>query len=205
EEVAKGRQVFIVYPLVEESEKLQLRAATAEYERLSTEVFPDLRLGLLHGQLGSEQKDEVMRAFARGEIDILVATTVIEVGIDVPNASVMIVEHAERFGLSQLHQLRGRVGRGAEQSYCILIADEGADRLQVLARSDDGFEIARADLALRGMGDFFGARQHGLPEFRYFDPLRDEDLMFRAREAADRIIAADPGLDDRQHAGLRRV
>ncbi|HSJ31426.1 MAG TPA: ATP-dependent DNA helicase RecG [Longimicrobiales bacterium] len=205
DEVGKGRQVYIVYPLVEESEKLELRAASAEYERLAAEVFPQLRLGLLHGQMQGEQKDTVMRTFAAGEIDVLVATTVIEVGIDVANATVMVIEHAERFGLSQLHQLRGRVGRGAEQSYCILIADEAADRLQVMARTEDGFEISRADLALRGMGDFFGARQHGLPDFRFFDPLRDDDLMFRARDAADAIIAADPGLTQPEHAGLRTV
>ena len=205
DEVARGRQAYIVYPLVEESEKLELRAASVEYERLASEVFPEQRLGLLHGQMQGEQKDLVMQSFAAGEIDVLVATTVIEVGIDVANATVMVVEHAERFGLSQLHQLRGRVGRGAEQSYCILIAGEGAERLQVLARTEDGFEIARADLALRGMGDFFGARQHGLPDFRFFDPLRDDDLMFRARDAADGIIAADPTLSHPDHAGLRSV
>jgi ATP-dependent DNA helicase RecG len=125
------------------------------------------------------------------------------VGIDVPNATVMVVEHAERFGLSQLHQLRGRVGRGASQSYCVLIAEAEAERLDVLARSDDGFEIAREDLAHRGMGDFFGARQHGLPEFRFFDPLRDDDLVHRARAAAQAIIEADPDLQQAQHAGLR--
>jgi ATP-dependent DNA helicase RecG len=192
-----------VYPLVDESEKLELRAASAEFERLATDVFADLRLGLLHGQLQGEQKDAVMQAFAAGDIDVLVATTVIEVGIDVPNASVMVIEHADRFGLSQLHQLRGRVGRGAEQSYCVLIAGDGAERLRVLASTDDGFEIARADLALRGMGDFFGARQHGLPEFRFFDPLKDDDLMMLARHTADRIIEADPGLSRPEHAGLR--
>ncbi|HEX2167581.1 MAG TPA: ATP-dependent DNA helicase RecG [Longimicrobiales bacterium] len=205
DEVGKGRQAYIVYPLVEESEKLELRAASAEYERLASEVFPQLRLGLLHGQMQGEQKDAVMQSFANGDIDVLVATTVIEVGIDVANATVMVVEHAERFGLSQLHQLRGRVGRGAEQSYCILISSEGAERLQVLAHTNDGFEIARADLSLRGMGDFFGARQHGLPEFRFFDPLRDDDLMFRARDAADAIIAADPSLTRPEHAALRSV
>jgi ATP-dependent DNA helicase RecG len=204
-EVTAGRQAYIVYPLVAESEKSDLRAATVEYERLAAEIFPDLRLGLLHGQLPSEQKDAVMTAFAAGEIDVLVATTVIEVGIDVPNATVMIIEHAERFGLSQLHQLRGRVGRGAGQSYCVLIAAENVERLQVLARTEDGFEIAREDLALRGMGDFFGARQHGLPDFRYFDPLRDDDLMFRARDAADRIIDADPFLARPEHALLRQT
>jgi ATP-dependent DNA helicase RecG len=204
EEVGKGRQAYVVYPLVEESEKVDLRAATAEFRRLSEEVFPDLRLGLLHGQLHGDDKDAVMRAFAEGTIDVLVATTVIEVGIDVANATVMVVEHADRFGLSQLHQLRGRVGRGADQSFCILITEAAAaERLQVMARTDDGFEIARADLALRGMGDFFGARQHGLPEFRYFDPSRDEDLMLRARDAALRITQGDPGLQQPEHAPLR--
>ncbi|MGQ0813216.1 MAG: ATP-dependent DNA helicase RecG [Gemmatimonadota bacterium] len=196
-EVRKGRQVYIVYPLVAESEKVDLKAATAEYKRLAEDVFPDLRLGLLHGQLSGDQKDATMRAFAAGSINILVATTVIEVGIDVPNASVMVVEHAERFGLSQLHQLRGRVGRGAEQSYCILIGDGGEDaigRLRTLEESEDGFEIARADLRLRGMGDFFGAKQHGLPDFRFFDVERDEDLLARARNAARAIIDRDPGL-----------
>jgi ATP-dependent DNA helicase RecG len=202
-EVAQGRQAYVVYPLVEESEKLELRAATAEFERLARDVFPELRLGLLHGQLHGADRDAVMAAFAGGEIDILVATTVIEVGIDVANATVMVVEHADRFGLSQLHQLRGRVGRGAAQSYCVLIAGEGAERLNVLARSDDGFEIARADLLHRGMGDFFGARQHGLPDFRFFDAIRDEDLVARARDAAQRIIDADPLLERPEHAGLR--
>ncbi len=206
EQVAEGRQAYIVYPLVDESEKVDLRAATAEHERLSTEVFVDLRVGLIHGQLAGEQKDAVMGAFARGEIDVLVATTVIEVGIDVANASVMIIEHAERFGLSQLHQLRGRVGRGPSQSYCVLVSDggeEAAQRLRVLVESDDGFEIARADLGLRGMGDFFGARQHGLPAFRFFDPVRDERLLGRARDEAQRIIEADPDLDSAVHRPLR--
>lgn len=196
-EVKKGRQAYLVYPLVDESEKVDLKAATVEYHRLAKDVFPDLRLGLLHGQLGSDEKDATMRAFADGAIDILVATTVIEVGIDVPNASVMVVEHAERFGLSQLHQLRGRVGRGAEQSYCVLIwegGDEAFQRLKIFEQSNDGFEIARADLRLRGMGDFFGARQHGLPEFRYFDIELDEDLLARARNNAQTIVGRDPAL-----------
>jgi ATP-dependent DNA helicase RecG len=204
DEVGNGRQAYIVYPLVEESDKVELRAATAEFERLSTEVFPTLRLGLLHGQMAGDEKDRAMTSFAAGEIDVLVATTVIEVGIDVANATLMVVEHADRFGLSQLHQLRGRVGRGAEQSYCILIASaEATERLNVLARTNDGFEIARADLLLRGMGDFFGARQHGLPEFRFFDAVRDEDLVPRARNAAQRIIEDDPDLVMPEHAGLR--
>jgi len=202
EEIGRGRQAYIVYPLVEESEKVDLRAATAEYERLATTVFPDLRVGLVHGQLPPEEKDAAMRAFVAGELDILVSTTVIEVGIDVPNATVMVIEHAERFGLSQLHQLRGRVGRGAEESYCILIAGgdaEAADRLRVFVETHDGFEIARADLRLRGMGDLFGSRQHGLPAFRFFDPLRDEDLLGRAREDAREIVERDPGLSFPEH------
>ncbi len=206
EQVAAGRQAYIVYPLVAESEKVELKAATAEYERLAAEVFPDLRLGLLHGQLGGEEKDATMRAFAAGELDILVATTVIEVGIDVPNATVMIVEHAERFGLSQLHQLRGRVGRGAAESYCVLLSDGGPDateRLQIVARSNDGFEVARADLQLRGMGDVFGARQHGLPAFRFFDPERDEDLLLAAREDARALVERDPELERDEHAKQR--
>jgi ATP-dependent DNA helicase RecG len=196
-EVAQGRQTYIVYPLVEDSEKIDLLAATSEFARLSSDVFPDLRLGLLHGQMAGDEKDATMRAFAGGGIDVLVATTVIEVGIDVPNATVMVVEHAERFGLSQLHQLRGRVGRGARTSHCILIAPsepEAFERLRVLCRTRDGFEIARADLRLRGMGDFFGARQHGLPEFRFFDAERDEDLLMRARHDARAILDSDPDL-----------
>ena len=147
-------------------------------------------------------------AFATGEIDLLVATTVIEVGIDVANATVMLVEHPERFGLSQLHQLRGRVGRGAEESYCILLGDvspEAAERLEIFTRTEDGFEIAREDLRIRGMGDLFGERQSGVPTFRIADPLRDEELNERARAAAARLLARDPGLERAEHAGLRRV
>ncbi len=207
DEVAKGRQAYIVYPLVEESEKVDLKAATAEYKKLAADVFGDLRVGLLHGQLGSDEKDATMRSFAAGEIDILVATTVIEVGIDVANASVMVVEHAERFGLSQLHQLRGRVGRGAEQSFCVLIwegGEEARQRLRIFEQSNDGFEIARADLHLRGMGDFFGARQHGLPDFRFFDVELDEDLLARARNAARDIVARDPELARAEHQPIRQ-
>src|SRR5690606_4662879 len=208
EQVADGRQAYIVYPLVEESEKLELRAATAEYDRLASEVFPDLRLGLIHGQMSGEQKDRVMIDFAAGEIDVLVATTVIEVGIDVPNATGMVIEHAERFGLSQLHQLRGRVGRGEGESYCILIVPddrEVRERLRVLASTGDGFEIACADLRLRGMGDLFGARQHGLPAFRFFDPLRDEELLARARHAARTIIESDPELRRPEHQAFAQA
>jgi len=208
EQVASGRQAYIVYPLVEESEKVDLRAATVEFERLSSEVFPDFNVGLLHGQLTPDVKDATMRAFAAGDIQILVATTVIEVGIDVPNATVMVIEHAERFGLSQLHQLRGRVGRGHGESYCVLIASRDEDvtsRLRIFVATEDGFEIARADLRLRGMGDFFGARQHGIPEFRFFDPERDEPLLSRARNEARRIIDRDPSLHRPEHHRFRDV
>jgi ATP-dependent DNA helicase RecG len=204
EQLAAGQQAYLVYPLVDASEKVDARAATEEHARLSAEVFPDFRVGLLHGQLAGEEKEAVMRAFVAGELNLLVATTVIEVGIDVPAATVMVIEHAERFGLSQLHQLRGRVGRGAHASYCILLSagGEARERLQLFAATEDGFAIARADLRLRGMGDFFGARQHGLPELRFFDPELDEDLLMRARADARATVAADPGLEDPDHAGL---
>jgi ATP-dependent DNA helicase RecG len=206
QQVADGRQAYIVYPLVEESEKVDLRSAAREFERLRDEVFADLRVGLLHGQLASEEKDATMRAFAAGDVDVLVATTIIEVGIDVANASVMVIEHAERFGLSQLHQLRGRVGRGAAQSYCILISSEHAtERLRLFEDTDDGFAIARADLRLRGMGDFFGARQHGLPEFRHYQPETDEDLLEHARKLASAVIGRDPELNAPEHARLAAV
>jgi ATP-dependent DNA helicase RecG len=201
-QVREGRQAYIVYPLVEESEKIDLPAAVEAYEHLAGSVFPDMRVGLLHGQLAGDTKDATMRAFAEHRVDILVATTVIEVGIDVPNATVMVIEHAERFGLSQLHQLRGRVGRGAAESHCILVspAGEASRRLDALVRTDDGFEIARFDLRLRGMGDFFGARQHGIPEFRFFDPETDEPLLLAAREHATDVIARDPDLDMPAHS-----
>jgi ATP-dependent DNA helicase RecG len=207
-EVAAGRQAYIVYPLVEESEKVDLPAAVAAYESLQNEVFHDLRVGLVHGQMSGDDKDRAMLAFAAGEIDVLVATSVIEVGIDVANATVMVVEHAERFGLSQLHQLRGRVGRGAAQSHCVLLTPGdpfAIERLRVLAESEDGFHIARADLRLRGMGDFFGAKQHGVPDFRFFDPERDEDLMVAARRRATAVVEVDPDLDGAENARLRSV
>jgi ATP-dependent DNA helicase RecG len=207
-QVCQGRQAYIVYPLVEESEKLELKSATEEYERLRTEEFSELRLGLIHGQMAGEEKDQVMRSFSAGEIDVLVATTVIEVGIDVPNATVMVIEHAERFGLSQLHQLRGRVGRGAEESYCILVAStpEAAERLRIFTSTEDGFEIAREDMRLRGQGDLFGDRQSGIPAFRFADLERDEELMVRAREEARRLVDEDPTLSSYPHilAALER-
>jgi ATP-dependent DNA helicase RecG len=224
QEIRRGRQAYIVFPLIEESEKVDLKAATAEYERLRTEVFPDVRLALLHGRMKTEEKDRIMLDFKAGTIDILVATTVIEVGIDVPNATVMIVENAERFGLSQLHQLRGRVGRGSEQSYCILIADYdwfdhqrrrwGKDevqrerkkaqrRLETMVQTTDGFKIAEVDLQLRGPGDFFGTRQSGKPEFKIANLVEDHDLLMLARREAFAVVENDPQLRRPDHRALR--
>ena len=191
-EVAAGRQAYIVYPVIEET-KLELKAAIKEFARLSKEVFPKLRLGLLHGRLSSDEKEEVMQGFRRNEIQVLVATTVIEVGVDVPNATVMVVEHAERFGLAQLHQLRGRIGRGEEKSYCILIAptrmsDEARLRLETMVRTTNGFEIAETDLQLRGPGEFFGTRQHGDLGFDVANPLRDRELLELARREAFHLV-----------------
>jgi len=198
EELEAGRQAYIVYPLVEESDKMDLQSATEEYERFSAETFQHRRVGLIHGQRSSEEKDDVMRAFLAGDIDVLVATTVIEVGIDVPNASVMVVEHAERFGLSQLHQLRGRVGRGAAKSYCILIAEPGeaaAERLNIFRDTSDGFALAHADLRIRGQGDLFGAQQHGRdPVLRFADLTRDEGLLLEAQARARTLVESDPEL-----------
>ena len=197
EQVSLGRQAFVVFPLVEESELIDAKAAVAEHERLSREVFPDLRLGLLHGRMKPSEKDAVMRAFRVGEIDILVSTSVVEVGIDVPNASVMLIDGADRFGLAQLHQFRGRVGRGAERSYCLLMAgdvsDDGRVRLQTMVDSQDGFHLAQVDMELRGPGDFLGTRQSGLPELSMasFADVRD---LEKARAAAEGILAEDPQL-----------
>lgn len=205
EQAKTGRQAYVVYPLIEDSEALDLRAATEEYERLRAEAFADLRVALVHGRMAAEEKDAVMRRFVAGEVDVLVSTTVIEAGIDVPNATVMVIEGAERFGLSQLHQLRGRVGRGAEQSYCIALygGGESHERLQIFAGTTDGFEIARADLRLRGAGEMFGLKQAGFPEFRFADFAQDEDLMLLAREEAERLIADDSDLARPEHRSLR--
>lgn len=196
-EAQAGRQAFIVYPLVEESESLEAGAATQEYERLRTEVFPDLRLALLHGQMRGADKDTVMSAFAAGELDVLVSTSVIEVGIDVPNASVIIIEDAERFGLAQLHQFRGRVGRGKHKSFCVLVsraeADASEERLRVLEATTDGFVLAEKDLELRGPGDFLGKRQSGLPDLRMAQ-LSDVATLVLARDAAQAYFAEDPDL-----------
>lgn len=195
EQLDAGRQAYIIYPLVEESEKVDLRSATEMADHLQAEVFPAYRVALLHGRLKQDVKDRVMQAFAAGQIHILVSTTVIEVGVDVANASVMIVEHAERFGLSQLHQLRGRVGRGAFESYCILLyqapwTDDARERLKAMASTSDGFAIAERDLELRGPGDFFGTRQSGLPKLRTGDLVRDRDLMELAHAEARGLVDA---------------
>ncbi len=197
EQVAEGRQAYVVYPLVEESETSELKAATEEFERLRTEVFPEVRVGLLHGQLSGEEKEAAMQRFAAGEIDVLVATTVIEVGIDVPNATVMVIDHAERFGLAQLHQLRGRVGRGGAESYCIAVSELGAgsERLRAFAATRDGFRIAEEDLRIRGQGDLFGARQSGLPAFRWARLEDDLDLLMLARDTARAMVQRDPELE----------
>ncbi|MBN3033597.1 MAG: ATP-dependent DNA helicase RecG [Candidatus Saganbacteria bacterium] len=194
--VKEGRQVFFVCPLVEESSELDLKAAVEEAERLQKDIFPELKVGLLHGRLKSAEKERVMKNFLERKIDILVSTTVIEVGIDVANATVMVVEHAERFGLSQLHQLRGRIGRGAEQSYCFLVgepkSEEARARMKAMIETGDGFKIAEADLRLRGPGEMLGVRQSGLPNFRVADIIRDEKILQAARVAALELIGKDP-------------
>ncbi len=205
DQVQEGRQAFVICPLVEESEALQTRAATKEYEWLSEEVFPDLRLGLLHGRLTSGEKDEEMDRFRRGATDILVSTAVVEVGIDIPNATVMMIEGAERFGLSQLHQFRGRVGRGSEKSYCLLLAEnpseEAQERMVLMTKTRDGFELAEADLRLRGPGEFFGTRQSGMPDLR-MARLTDTKLLTMAREEAEKAMESDPFLDMPEHRAL---
>jgi ATP-dependent DNA helicase RecG len=193
-QAAKGHQVYVVYPVIAENEETELKAAIKMYRELSGKVFADLKVGLLHGRLDSELKDQVMRMFQKGELQILVATTVIEVGVDVPNATVMVIEHAERFGLAQLHQLRGRIGRGAAKSYCILmtggkVTEEGERRLEAMVRTNDGFQIAELDLELRGPGEFFGTRQAGMPSFRVANLIRDRKLLELAKREAAAVMA----------------
>src|SRR4051812_3127568 len=207
-ETEKGRQAYVVYPVIEDSEKTDLKAATTMYEQLSAGPFAGRVVALIHGRVPADEREKIMRAFRDGKIDVLVSTTVIEVGIDVANATVMLIEHPERFGLSQLHQLRGRVGRGAEASYCILLGnfgEEAAERLRVFVETEDGFEIARADLRLRGMGNLFGQEQSGEATFRVADPVRDEQLNLTAREAAEKILERDPDLSTAENAGIRKV
>jgi ATP-dependent DNA helicase RecG len=206
-QVEAGRQAFVICPLVEESEVLDAKAAVEEHRRLQEEVYPDLRLGLLHGRLKGEEKEAVMRAFREGELDILVSTSVVEVGIDVPNATIMLVEGAERFGLAQLHQFRGRVGRGEHQSYCLLLSDaaagDAAERLRALEESQDGFVLAEKDLDLRGPGDFLGTRQSGLPVLR-MARLSDVRTLELARTEAKKLLEADPQLAAPEHRLLRQ-
>jgi ATP-dependent DNA helicase RecG len=223
DELGNGRQAYVVYPLVEESEKTDLQAAIQGAEQLQQEEFADFRVGLLHGRLKSDEKERVMTSYKRGDIQVLVATTVVEVGVDVPNASVMMIEHAERFGLAQLHQLRGRVGRSGHQSYCLLMASTGAvsrsvkaktagesatasrERLEALVRSTDGFVIAEEDLRIRGPGEFFGFRQWGMPEFRVANLIRDADLLQQVRQEAFALLRQDPHLKAPVHQGLREA
>lgn len=207
DQLGLGRQAYMVYPLVEESEKIDLKNALDEFERVKV-LFPEYRVGLLHGRMKPQEKDQVMREFRANEIQILVATTVIEVGVDVPNASIMVIEHSERFGLSQLHQLRGRVGRGQHKSYCILmlgyaVSDESRRRAEIMEQTTDGFKIAEADLELRGPGEFLGTRQSGLPGFKMANLVRDQALLQDARQAAFELVRRDPELRSQEHLSVK--
>ncbi len=209
-EILQGRQCYVIYPLIEESEKVDLKAATEMAEHLKKDIFPEYNLGLLHGRMKAEEKEVVMRDFKEGLINILVSTTVIEVGIDVPNASMMLIEHAERFGLAQLHQLRGRVGRGQYQSHCLLMAeyplsDDAKRRLDIMVKTNNGFDIAEEDLNIRGPGEFFGTRQSGLPELKNANILRDAKILEAARREAFELIKKDPSLSMPEHISLKTV
>lgn len=207
EQVKTGRQAYIVYPRIYESKSSEILAAAQMYEKFKNEVFKDLKVGLIHGQMASDEKDKVMSDFKKGKVDILVSTVVIEVGIDVPNASVMVIENAERFGLSQLHQLRGRVGRGTYDSYCVLLSNpktkEAKKRLEAITETVDGFAIAEEDLQLRGPGEFFGTRQHGLPEIRFGNIIADMEIMEQARKEAFELVKLDPNLNAPEHRLLK--
>jgi ATP-dependent DNA helicase RecG len=218
-----GRQAYVVYPLVEESEKTDLQAAMQGAEQLQADELAEFRVGLVHGRMKSEEKEQVMASYKKGVIQVLVSTTVVEVGVDVPNATVMMIEHAERLGLAQLHQLRGRVGRSGHQSYCLLMASGGVlsrsarpqavgelasaarERLDALARSTDGFVIAEEDLRIRGPGEFFGFRQWGMPEFRVANLVRDADILPQARQEAFALLKQDPQLKAPMHRALREM
>jgi ATP-dependent DNA helicase RecG len=198
EEIKKGRQVYVVYPIIEESEKTDLRSAIIGKNAFE-KFFPEFKVMLLHGRMKAQEREEIMASFKRGKIDILVTTTVIEVGVDVPNATLMLIIHAERFGLSQLHQLRGRIGRGSHRSYCIFVAyepygEEAKRRLDIMVKSNDGFRIAEEDLNIRGPGEFFGTRQSGMPDLRIANIVRDGMLLSKARREAFSIIDRDPDL-----------
>lgn len=206
--VTTGQQAYIVFPLIDESEKMDLQAASDAYERMSQGIFSEFTVVLLHGRMKSEEKDKIMSRFKSGDIQILVSTTVIEVGVDVPNANVIVIENAERFGLSQLHQLRGRVGRGNDQAYCILIAkppltQEAESRLNALVSTNDGFKIAEYDLQFRGPGEFFGTRQHGMPELLIADPIVDKDILLLARKQAFELVDTDPQLLSNDNGSIR--
>ena len=206
--VTTGQQAYIVFPLIDESEKMDLQAASDAYERMSQGIFSEFTVVLLHGRMKSEEKDKIMSRFKSGDIQILVSTTVIEVGVDVPNANVIVIENAERFGLSQLHQLRGRVGRGNDQAYCILIAkppltQEAESRLNALVSTNDGFKIAEYDLQFRGPGEFFGTRQHGMPELLIADPIADKDILLLARKQAFELVDTDPQLLSNDNGSIR--
>lgn len=206
ETVMRGEQVYIIYPLVEASEKLELKSAIEMHDHLKKEIFPQFKVGLVHGRLKADEKDQVLIDFKNKKYDMLVSTTVIEVGIDVPNATLMVVEHPERLGLSQLHQLRGRVGRSDLKSECILIAEEFVtERLRIMERTDDGFEIAEEDLRIRGPGEFLGTKQSGLPGFRVGHILRDQDLLQLAKNEAQNLLKEDPLLEQPQNKGIRRM
>ena len=207
-EIAKGRQAYVVCPLIEENEELDLTDAKNLYEKYKTEVFKEYNVGFLHGKMKNKEKDEIMNAFKEGKIDIVISTTVIEVGVNVPNATLMVIEDADRFGLATLHQLRGRVGRSIYESYCVLKSKnkskESKERLNIMSKSNDGFEIAEKDLDLRGPGDFFGIRQHGLPEFKLANLLKDVKLLKLSNEAAKETIASDPNFDLPENKVLKK-
>jgi ATP-dependent DNA helicase RecG len=208
QQLAEGRQAYIVCPLIDEGES-DMQAVTTYYEEVAKPLLPRRRVGLMHGRLKAAEKAAVMDAFKRGELDVLVSTTVIEVGVDVPNANIIVIENAERYGLSALHQLRGRVGRGKYAAYCVLISDHNTEavrqRLSFLCHTTDGFEIAKFDLDTRGPGDFFGSRQHGLPKLHIADLMADSRALYAAQQEAISLIAQDPGLQQPTHAGLRHM
>jgi ATP-dependent DNA helicase RecG len=208
EKLRAGQQAYFIYPLVSPSAESDLKAAVDAHRQLAAGELRDFEVGLIHGQMGADEKQDVMRRFGAGEIDALVASVVIEVGIDVPNANVMVIEHAERFGLAQLHQLRGRIGRGGDNAHCILVANPrnpvAVERLTVMCQTDDGFEIAEQDLRIRGPGELFGARQHGLPELKVADLAEDFELLRLARRDAFATIEADPHLAAPHHQQLAR-
>lgn len=206
-EVSKGRQTYIICPMIEENDKNELKAVVTYAQKLEAEIFPNLRVGCIHGKMKNDLKQDIMQSFANGDIDILVSTTVIEVGINVPNATLMIIENAERFGLSALHQLRGRVGRGSEKSYCVLVSDSknkvAKERLDVMCKTNDCFEISEKDLKLRGPGDFFGTRQHGLPEMKIANLYRDIDILKEVQKSALKLYNEDTELNCEENYSLK--